>query len=161
MSTTQALFKLQSLYWESVYETCMHPLVLVSASHSGSPVSKPHWSSQPHTFWGLIFSMQEPLVELGPLSSSEKTSAVVIILSFLGCYPGCGSWSYGISIPLIGLVVLYSLYIFICRKSFLLVFIILVSDRSVDSCDFGMPRRWTRGLPTLPYRLPKQGLNSP
>lgn len=139
MSTTQALFKLQSLYWESVYETCtctlwcwFLPVLWLSC------LSKPHWSSQPHS-GGLSSQCRSLWWSLGPSLLGKKTSAVGDYPLISGLLPWSGVLILLISIPLIGLVVLYSLYIYLRRKSFLLV-LSFVSDRSVDSCDFGMPR---------------------
>ena len=93
---------------------------------SGSPMHKPCCLSKPHILepcfpgagppgWEAWCRAQTP-------HSSGRTSAVVIILPFVGCLPGgCGS-DHRVSLPSLTISLWLLLCIFSCGKSFLLVF---------------------------------------
>ena len=116
--------------------------VYIFYSPSVSPIRKSHplvfkarcsrdlssWCRTPglvRLMWGLNHSL------------FARTSAVVIILPFVSCLP----WGVGLdhtASPSFLLVSLwFLLYIFSCRKSFLLV--VFIDSCSVNSCNFGVP----------------------
>ena len=87
---------------------------------SGSPLSKSHWSSKPDIL-GACLPGAGPL-GLGILIPFGRTSAIVIILPFVGHLPrGVGLDQTASLLPL-PMPLWFLLYIFSCRKSFLLVF---------------------------------------
>ena len=93
---------------------------------SGSPQSKPCWPSKLNVLgaclpgtgppgWGPWCGAQTP-------SSLGRTSTVGIILPFMGHHPGGLGLDYTASPPLLPVSLWFLLYIFGCRRSFLLVF---------------------------------------
>ena len=91
---------------------------------SSSPVYKPHWLSKPDVLgthlpsagppgWGAQYGSQT-------LHSLGRTSAIVIILPFVGRLPGGVGIDYTAFHLSAHLIVV--LYIFSCGKAFLLVF---------------------------------------
>ena len=91
---------------------------------SGSPKSKPHWPSKPNVLgahlpgagppppgWGAWWGLKTP-------HSLRRTSAIVIILPFVGLPPRGVGLDYTVSLPLLPVSLWFLLYIFCCRKSF-------------------------------------------
>ena len=117
---TQTSFKLLLLPWvQKSVRFCVRPLGVESlfSQPSGSPKSKPCWPSKPNDL-GAHFPGAGPLgwgAQCGDqtLHSFGKTSAIVIILLFIGL-------DYTMTPPLLPLWFL--IYTFSCRRSFLVDF---------------------------------------
>lgn len=69
-----------------------------------------------------------------------RTAAVVIVLLFAACLPRGAGPNHAASLPPLPISRCLLLYVFICKRSFLLVFRLFshsTDNRSVNSCDFG------------------------
>ena len=91
--------------------------------------------------WGLVFSVPDPQageldIRLRALTPVRGTSAVP--LQLVGCPPKGMGLDYMVSSPLLPISVWLLLYVFSCRRSFLVGLVFFINGCSVYSCDFGV-----------------------
>ena len=103
--------------FKSGVSTSYNPPALKNASPTclKARLSGGHLSGAGPTGWGAQCGAQTPL-------SLRGISAMVIILPFVGHLPRVTGLDYTVCLPLLPLSLWFLLYIFSCRKSFLLVF---------------------------------------
>ena len=121
---TQAPFKLLSQFWVlECVRFCVYPLIVTFyfLQHSASLENKHHWPSKPNIL-GAHLPSAGPLGWAGQCRAQtpcflRKTSAIVLIFLFVGCPLGD---VYTTFLPLLLISSWCLLYIFSCRRSFLL-----------------------------------------
>ena len=115
---------------------------------SGCPESKLSWPSVSYVLWACLSSAGVS----GCRACSLGSTSGIVIIPFVGCSPQVMGLNCTGSPLFPSTLLWFLLYIFSCRRSFLLVFWSLSSIVSLYTLSFwcSCGRRWVQGLPTLP-----------
>ena len=115
---------------------------------SGCPESKLSWPSVSYVLWACLSSAGVS----GCRACSLGSTSGIVIIPFVGCSPQVMGLNCTGSPLFPSTLLWFLLYIFSCRRSFLLVFWCLSSIVSLYTLSFwcSCGRRWVQGLPTLP-----------
>ena len=119
--------------WKQTHSYSPSALPYASVTDFQNKMSGSHFSMTGSMDWGALWRTWAPC-------SLERTSAIVIILLYVSCLPGCVSFDYTESLSLLPFSLWFLLHISACGKSFLTIFRLwYIHSFSVNSCNFGVP----------------------